>query len=103
MQQCDLLVFAQCQTHKQDTLYDGTYIVVRFRVWNTSSLVILTVAYLRELPILGRNADLSGVPATSFEEGVHHVALALPGNSWACRAWVLELKLGRGGGGGISL
>ena len=36
---------------------------------------------LRELPIGGQNADLGGVFVTSFGEGVHHVAPALPENS----------------------
>eukprot|EP01046_Picozoa_sp_COSAG06_P015691 COSAG06_NODE_1014_length_11069_cov_244.892160_7_plen_70_part_00 len=53
---------------------------------------------LREVPIGGQNADLGGVFVTSFGEGVQYVAPALPGNSRASTAWVLELKLGRGGG-----
>ena len=52
--------------------------------------------FLRELPIGGQNADLGGVFVTSFGEGVQYVAPAPPENSWASRAWVLELKLGRG-------
>ena len=51
---------------------------------------------LREVPIRGQNADLGGVFVTSFGEGVQYVAPALPESSWASRAWVLELKLGRG-------
>ena len=49
-----------------------------------------------KLPIGGQNADLGGVFVTSFGEGVQYVAPAPPENSWASRAWVLELKLGRG-------
>ena len=47
--------------------------------------------FLRELPIGGQNDDLGGVFVTSFGGGAHHVAPAFPENSWAPRAWVLEL------------
>jgi hypothetical protein len=33
------------------------------------------------VPIGGQNDDLGGVFVTSFEEGAHHVAPALPENS----------------------
>ncbi len=47
-------------------------------VQNTS---VLSKRLLRELPIGGQNDDLGGVFVTSFGEGVHHVAAALPENS----------------------